>query len=139
MKIRREDPQCFNGFYPADGKCYRMTEASDFATAVAKCWVGWPVQPEILLPNSISNWVQTSREWIYQTHYSPASLVWLPLRRVNRAAPLQTPVWSWNTSTILNTFISLLFESFYNIFNSDILTYSEQPVDSHGQRLEHHS
>ena len=104
MKIRREDPQCFNGFEPADGKCYQMTEATNFATAIAKCWVGWPVQSEILKPNSLSNWVQASREWIYRTNHSPASasLVWLPLRRLNSAAPLQTPVWSWNTSIIFH-------------------------------------
>jgi hypothetical protein len=100
MKIRREDPQCFSGFHQADGKCYHMTEATNFATAVAKCWVGWSIQPEILMPNSLSNWVHTSREWIYRTHHSPALLVWLPLRRLNRAAPLQTPVWSWNTGKI---------------------------------------
>ncbi|XP_032782600.2 LOW QUALITY PROTEIN: uncharacterized protein LOC116920568 [Daphnia magna] len=97
MKARQEDPQCFYGYEEVDGKCYKMTEVTSFATAVSQCWAGWPMQPEILMPDSLSNWVQTSREWIYRTQNSASSLVWLPLRRLNKASFLQTPVWSWNT------------------------------------------
>lgn len=104
MKARQEDPQCFYGYEEVDGKCYKMTEVTSFARAVSQCWAGWPMQPEILMPDSLSNWVQTSREWIYRTQNSASSLVWLPLRRLNKASFLQTPVWSWNTGNLFFLF-----------------------------------
>lgn len=104
MKTRREEPQCFNGFELSDGRCYRMTDVTNFATALAQCWAGWHIQPQILMPESFANWLQVSREWMHRIRSAnPAkssSLVWLPLRRINKATPLHTPVWSWNTGNI---------------------------------------
>ena len=111
VKPRREEPLCFHGFEPADGRCYRMTEKTNFAAALVSCWAGWSIQTEILMPDSLSNWVQISREWI--NRYSAgdkqqdSSLVWLPLRRVNMATPLQTPVWSWKAGNNFQIFLCL--------------------------------
>lgn len=100
MKPRREEPQCFHGFEFSDGSCYRMTDFTNFATALTQCWAGWPIQPQVLMPEKLSNWVQISHEWMDRIRSmdpsKSSSLVWLPLRRLNQATPLHTPFWSWN-------------------------------------------
>ncbi|EFX83740.1 hypothetical protein DAPPUDRAFT_301668 [Daphnia pulex] len=97
MKPRKEEPKCFHGFEHAnDGQCYLKTEASTFATAFAKCWAGWPIQPEILEPKSLSYWFQNSRDGIYKIQSTASGFVWLPFRHFNKDTPLLNPPWSWN-------------------------------------------
>lgn len=97
MRPRQEEPTCFEGFKHINGKCYRMTEVTNFATALAQCWAGWPIQPQILMFDSFLNWVQTSREVIHQTRSANLyTSFWLPLRRLNQLSILHTPVWIWN-------------------------------------------
>lgn len=97
MRPRREEPRCFHGFSAADGRCYRMTEEVEYANALSQCWAGWQMHPN-MLQASLSNWVQDSISWIARTRPDHnATLIWLPLRRPNKAAPLQIPLWTWNT------------------------------------------
>lgn len=112
MKPRREEPQCMDGFelLASEGKCYRMTEAINFNDALNQCWAGWQMQPS-LVQQTLSSWVQDSMEWIGRTRSlsvigndimdSEDHLIWLPVRRPNKASPLQTPIWSWNTGTLI--------------------------------------
>ena len=104
MVPRRIKPLCFPDFIYMNGKCYKQTDATSFSDALSQCWAGWPLQPEILLPDSLSNWVQVSREWT-MNRIEPkigtilSSLVWLPLCRINPETPLATPIWNWNTGS----------------------------------------
>lgn len=98
MKPRQEEPLCFEGFELADGRCYRMTDATNFATALAQCWAGWPIQPQILESDSFMNWVIMSKEVMHRTRsVDKYQSFWIPLRRLNQGSSLQTPVWMWNT------------------------------------------
>lgn len=121
MKPRREEPRCFHNFELVDERCYRMTERVNFVTALAQCWAGWEIQPEVLMPNSLVNWVQFSREWMYSNHagslddVQETSLVWVPLRRLNSGTSLQTPVWVWNTGDIIFWYSNLTY--YINWFN----------------------
>ncbi len=108
MKPRKEEPKCFHGFEHAnDGKCYLKTEASTFATAFAKCWAGWPIQPEILEPKSLSYWFQNSRDGIYKIQSTASGFVWLPFRHFNKDTPLLNPPWRWNAGKV--TLARILF------------------------------
>ena len=120
MKPRREEPQCMNGFelMSSEGKCYLMTEPIDFSSALNECWAGWQMQPS-LVQQTLSGWVQDSMDWIGRTRSlaigngnildSEDHLIWLPLRRPNKAAPLQTPIWNWNTGNLKDTYIICFF------------------------------
>lgn len=99
MKPRREEPLCAEGFVLNNGKCVRVTDVTDFDTALSQCWAGRPVLSEVLTPDNLANWVKLSRQLIQETRTPVAtrnpSLVWLPLRRLNNQTPLQMPLWMW--------------------------------------------
>lgn len=100
MKDRKEEPPCFHGFEKApDGNCYRITEVTRFSSAVSKCWAGWPLQPEILKPKTVTDWIRNSQEGTYRIQSASLRLVWLPFRQFNKAMPLQSPIWNWNTAS----------------------------------------
>ena len=101
MKPRKEEPKCFHGFEHAnDGKCYLKTEALTFAAASAKCWAGWPIQPEILQSKSVSKWFDNSREGVNKMQSTASGLVWLPFRLFNKDAHFMNPSWSWSAGKV---------------------------------------
>lgn len=99
VKLRQEEPICFPGFEYLDGRCWRMTQETNFASALTQCSAGRRLTQQYSAQESVNDWIQNAIRWFgrHRSTESAVPVVWMPLRRFGRES--QPIVWIWKSGS----------------------------------------